>query len=463
MNYEEYTNQNSNPEQPAAPMPPPTQPSDELRTTQPPTKPPGKPQSRARRNFLQGALASGALLAGGALVYSTRDKDEESANDNFDEGTQDYGSDPLGSVRSDAQPGRVLVVVELQGGNDGLSMVVPYTSGTYYDSRPNIAIPQEEVLKINDTIGLHPNLTRLHERGIKILQGVGSKQDSLSHFDCEQLWQVGDVTGEQQYRSGFLARCVDPLDVGAPITGLAVGGQTPYFNSSRAPAIAISNTSFLNYLANDNDWALKEAFHESLKTFGSDIEDSYFDVVNKTYANLLDMGSIAGQEFVQDETNPMITDGGGLGRQLNVAADLIGANTGVRVVHARLGRFDTHTNQRGTHDQLMAQLDAAIAGFLQKAEEDGFADRVLVAVFSEFGRRVAENDRGTDHGQASNLILAGAIEPGIMGELNVADMDDRGNLKTSIPFDSLQRTCAEWLGIEGESIFPDSKTEILFT
>jgi len=421
------------------------------------------PKSKSRRHLIQGAMASGALIAGGGLVYGTKFTNKNSKEDTFENPNLEYGSDPIGSIRSDATDGRVLVVVELAGGNDGLSMVVPYGSGTYYDQRPNVAIPQEEVLTLNDTIGLHPNLARLHQRGITILQGVGSKQNSLSHFDCEGFWQRGDVDGETAYRSGFLARCIDPLDKGAPITGLAVGGHTPYFNSSRSTTIAMSNPGYLNYLSADENWERKKVFHEALRTYGSEVSDSHIDVVHKSYLNLLDMGELAGERPAPDDTNPMISDGGGLGRQLNVAAELIDSDTGVRVVHARLGGFDTHTNQRGRHDQLMTQLDASVAGFLQAAEEKGFADRVLVAVFSEFGRRVSENERGTDHGQASNIILAGAIDNVVMGEVNVADSDDRGNIKTSIPFDSVQRTCAEWLGIEGDSIFPDSDTEILFT
>ncbi len=422
------------------------------------------PKGKARRRFIQGLLATGAIGFGGAALYKANPTSQGFSSFGSPNSSLATGSDPVGVLRSDANPNRVLVIVELVGGNDGLSMVVPYTSGTYYDMRSNTAIDQGEVLALTDTLGLHPNLSQLHSRGVTVVAGVGSRFNNLSHFTSEKYWQLGDLTGDKSYKSGFLARCIDPLDQGSPVTGLATAGYTPYFNAAKAPSIALANAGALGYLVRNEDQLQKTAFQNGLADFGSLDLESHLALVGDSYDKLLDLGELTRQDQETDAiTQGMIDNGGSLGRQLAFASDLIESGSGVRVVHAKLGGFDTHNGQRGRHDNLMGQLDAAVGGFMNRMDAAGKGNEVLVAVYSEFGRRIAENDSsGTDHGQASNTLIVGPIKPQIIGDINVADIDDNGNLKTSVPFDSLQRSCAEWLGIEGSSIFGDSATELLF-
>jgi uncharacterized protein (DUF1501 family) len=195
-------------------------------------------------------------------------------------------------------------------------------------------------------------------------------------------------------------------------------------------------------------------------TFSLD-EQAMMGMVGSSWAQLLQLGATVNDQTRRenDQNNSMFTKGGSLGRQLSVAADLIAADVGVRIVHARIGGFDTHENHLNRHSELMAEVDAAIDGFLQQIELDGEADRVLVATTSEFGRRVAENNQGLDHGAASVMLLAGAgVTAGRYGSAPSIDgLDENGNLKTEVQFDSYLATLAErWLGVEGASVLPNN-------
>lgn len=413
----------------------------------------------ARRRFLQFMVAGGAAAAGVGVVYTGRDRTPPPtiAQPSTQVGVLSRANTATvneGQMLSSAVPNRVLVLVEMEGGNDGLSTVIPYGNGGYYDVRPNIAIAAEEILTLDSEVGLHPNLARLHQRGLAIVEGVGPVDGNLSHFEMVQRWDRGDVNGDGEEQSGFLARLADTLDDASPLVGLSVGGATPRFANSQASTVALDDPRSLRYLTATDDNRLL-AYQESLPAFGRD-ETEMMGMVGSSWGQLLQLGAAVNAQLERepDESNSMFTDGGGLGRQLALASTLIAADIGVRVVHARIGGFDTHENHRNRHDQLMARLDAAIDGFLTQIEADGAADRVLVATTSEFGRRVAENEGGTDHGSASVMFVAGPVTAGRYGVHTAPNLvDGRGNLPTEVPFDSYLATLAQsWLGIEAASV-----------
>lgn len=416
-----------------------------------------------RRRFLQFLVAGGATAAGGGILYSGRERLGVVAPTVEQPSTQvgvvtraNASPETVGRLLTGAPEDRVLVVVELTGGNDGLSTVVPYSSGTYYDLRPNIAIPEQEVLPLDDEVGLNPNLARLHQRGIALLEGVGPIDGNLSHFEMVQRWDAGDIDGTNELGSGFLARLADTVNNQSPLVGLSVSGNTPRFANSAASTLALDNLDSLRFLAGADD-SMLQTYHRGLRSFPPD-ESDMTGVVGSSWLQLLDLGATLSEQFDRenDESNPMFTDGGRLGRQLGLAANLISADVGVRVVHASMGGYDTHENHLNRHNQLMGQLDASVDGFLQQMELNGMADRVLVATTSEFGRRVAENDGGTDHGSGSVMMLAGPVAPGRYGLATpLTGADDNGNLPTEIPFDSYLGTLAQgWLGVEAGSVLP---------
>ncbi len=353
---------------------------------------------------------------------------------------------------------RVLVLVDFAGGNDGLSMVVPYGSSTYYDLRPNLAIAQEEVLQLDSDVGLAPALGRLHQRQIAAVEGVGPIDGSLSHFEMVDRWAQGDMLGLGGQRAGFLARLSDQVDIGGAVTGLSVAGHTPRLEASQSSTLSLSNLNQLRVLTDDG-W-IYPRYRAAVRSFGGGPMSS---TISSSWNALFAVGDSMSSDIDRvDGDSQMVREGGGLGRQLAMAAEMIKADVGVRVIHAQLGGFDTHNGHVGRHNNLMGQFDAAVDGFLQEIESVGMGDRVLVATTSEFGRRVSQNGSGLDHGSASSMLMVGPIRPGRIGDPSpINDLDGNGNLKTTIAFDRyLAALAQEWLGIEAGAVLPNSPQPI---
>ncbi len=349
---------------------------------------------------------------------------------------------------------RVLVLIEFQGGNDGLSTVVPYGDGAYYDLRPNLAIAAEEVLPLDETYGLNPELARLSERQLATIEGVGPVDGVLSHFEMVERWELGDMRGVGGQRAGFLARLSDAVDGGGAVTGLSVAGHTPRFGASESSTLALSNLNQLRILTND-DW-IYPRYRAAVRSFSGGPMST---VISESWRKLFDIGdSITTDVDKVDNEGLMIQEGAALGSQLAMAAEMIKADVGVRVIHASLGGFDTHDSHNGRHPQLMSRFDAAVSGFLDEIDGAGLSDRVLVATSSEFGRRVRENGSGLDHGAASSMLLVGPVAPGRNGDPSpITDLDDNGNLRTTIPFDRYLATLAQsWLGVDAASVLPEA-------
>ncbi len=420
----------------------------------------------SRRAFLSALGAAGAVAAGAGALSGCTSGPSAAPPGGSGPGGSGAGptggsgpGDPVGRVVPGAVDGRVLVVVDLQGGNDGLSTLVPYTSSRYRDLRPNLAVPGDEVLAGDGEVGFHPSLERLARRGLVTVEGVGPMAGDLSHFDMSARWQRGDVDGTgTRLRTGFLGRLTDALDDGSPLVGVALGGSTPHLVNDRASTMSLDSLDALWFLE-PADWSEASAYQQGLAAFGGD--DQFPAVAAGSYRQLLDLagrlsagGDADGRDV--DWDHPMVAEGGELGWQLYLAADLIGAGLGTRVVYAGVGGYDTHTGHAYAAEANLAQLDVAVDGFLSRADELGFADRVLVTTISEFGRRVPENGSGLDHGNASTMLVAGPVGDRRAGERPpLDDLDENDNLRTTIGFDRYLATLAqEWLGVEAASVLP---------
>ncbi len=415
------------------------------------------PQSFSRRAFLHRAIVAGVATAGGATLAGCGFGGGESSPplgvgatpaSGVAGGGAEQTAASAGRLMPGAVDGRVLVIVDLFGGNDGLSTLVPYGSGRYYDMRPDLAVPQDDVLAIDDEVGLHPSLTRLHERGVLAVEGVGPIDGDLSHFDMSARWQRGDVDGTNAHlRTGFLARLVDAVDDGSPLVGVSTTGSSPYLTNATAATLSMSDPDQLWMLQQD-DWDEMRFFRDQLTAFDD-------GPVAAGYARLIDLAErldTGDEEF--DWEQPMIAEGGSLGHQLYLAADLIAAGVGTRVVYAGTGDYDTHSDHQWRQADNLSQVDASVNGFLERAEQLGFADRVVVATVSEFGRRVPENGSGLDHGSASTMLVAGGGLSGLAGERPALDdLDEDDNLQTTVGFDRYLASLAqEWLGVEATSV-----------
>lgn len=423
----------------------------------------------SRRLFLQRLAMVGAATATGQLLNACS---SGSAGAGSEPGLSPMPTTPVGSLAPGHVDGRILILVDLRGGNDGLSMVVPAGSPRYFDQRPNLAIGADSVLALNERIGLNPRLTGLHRRGVTVVEGVGAWEHELSHFAMAARWEQGDVTGSHSLRTGFGGRLTDVLaqaqaqaqsqsqsqsqsgtrESASPAVGVSLAGPAPILLAQDAPTISLRGLDDLWMLA-PTDWDELLHYQEALASFAP-------SATGDSYRTLLDLGRKLADvdESSIDWDDTMLSDGGELGEQLWLAGDLISANIGTRVIATQLGGFDTHEGHEWRHDELMVQLDAAIDGFYRRAEQLGFADRVVIATHSEFGRRVRENDGGLDHGSASAMLVAGPIEHRILGQpTDVDTLDEDGNLVVSTGFDQYFGSLAEqWLGVSASSVLPST-------
>ena len=408
-----------------------------------------------RRRFLQ-TLAAGGAVASGVLTgcsSSRGSSDDVAADPSAPDGsapgtTNNEGPEPTSPVQQVATD-KVLVIIDLQGGSDGLSTVVPYGNPAYYAARPTLAVPADRVLRLDGEVGLNPRLARLSARGVTTVEGVGPINGTLSHFAMQQRWQNGDASGLFAPSAGFLARIADRIaHEQGELVGVSVGGQTPHFSGAAAANLTLANTNELQFLARSSWWSGQGSLVDGLAAFQPTVTP--LSTVAESYRVLLSLANRL-DSIVSAPPAPgsALAEAGELGQRLSTAADLIIANVGVRVVYAQLPGWDTHQGHLFTHDHLLGILDAGIDGFLHKLEAANAADNVLVATTSEFGRRVAENGDGFDHGVASTMLLVGQGDRGRFGDRsNLTDLDMDGNIRTAVSFDSYLASLAhEWLGV----------------
>jgi uncharacterized protein (DUF1501 family) len=394
-----------------------------------------------RRDFLRLGLGSSTLLACGSSV-------------------------PLFLARSAralaAQPagakGSVLVVVQLDGGNDGLNTVVPFKDDDYRKHRPRLRLDEKSVAKIDDHVGLHPALRGftklLQEQKLAVVQSVGYPNPNRSHFESMAIWQTARLDGASD-TPGWLARFLDAIPVvpGGDVPAMHLSGellpQALAGANRHVPSLA-SLEQFRRRLgvpegsgAAAQRVALDEAARRQRGTPGSLLEFVERSAA-LTYASSARLESVAGRGA--DATYPEFY---GLARRLRVIAQLIQAGLDTAIYYTQLGNFDTHANQLGNHENLLREVGDSLQAFVNDLTMSGDARRVLVLVFSEFGRRLAENaSGGTDHGTAAPVFVLGpAVKAGLHGPYpNLRDLQD-GDPKHAIDFRRVYATLLQgWLG-----------------
>ncbi len=347
---------------------------------------------------------------------------------------------------------RVLVLVNLQGGNDGLNTVVPYGMQQYYRFRPTLGITQGDVLTINGQIGLNPQLKSLkdmYDKGmVAIVQGVGYPQPDHSHFRSTEIWQT--AAPEKYERTGWLGRYLDEANLPKDnlFNAVAVAPVLPealIANRTDVPAIGAIN----GYgLASDRNAASRAAFSSLARDTRAPFNSPYLSMV----AEIEDHAQRGSEElpklvagYKTDASYPATP----VGRSLALAAQIIGSKLGTRILYVQHGSFDTHAAQKGTQDRLLAELSNAMKAFYDDLAAHGNDKRTLTMTFSEFGRRVAENaSRGTDHGEAAPVFLVGGgVKGGLYGTQPSMDNLDNGDIRFTTDFRSVYATVIEkWFG-----------------
>ncbi len=347
---------------------------------------------------------------------------------------------------------RVLVVVNLQGGNDGLNTVVPFGMPSYYEYRPTLGIAASDALHIDDTIGLNPQMRSfkaLFDQGkVAIVQGVGYPKPDFSHFRSTEIWQTAAPT---TYAStGWLGRYLDAEPSAARANlfdAVAIAPVLPaLLVAENVDVPAISQIGGYG-LTSDRNASSRDAFH----SFVADTQVPFHSPYLARVAEIEDHAQRGSQELpklVAGYKSEGAYPATPLGRSLALAAQIIGTKLGTKVLYVQHGSFDTHTTQKGTQDRLLAEFSNAIAAFYTDLAAHGNDTRVLTMTFSEFGRRVGENaSRGTDHGTAAPAFLIGGnVKGGVYGTHPSLDDLDNGNLRFGTDFRSLYATVLEkWL------------------
>lgn len=344
------------------------------------------------------------------------------------------------TVHGDENP--ILVLVQLSGGNDGLSMIVPHGDDDYHGARRSIRWRAEDVLPIDDYRGWNGELEQLAARysdgGVALIEGVGYARPNRSHFKSYEIWHTGDERGRAA-GDGWIGRlCAE--EFGAKVAAnrvIHVGSRVPYsLFSTLHPAASFTVPAGYRWVGTGDSLA---AFSEPEAT-GNDALAFVRRRMQDARAS-----SAAVRGAVVRYSTPVEYPATRFGTDLRAVAALANGRIGTRVLSIELGGFDTHNDQRRRHDELMRTLDRGLGAFQDDLERTEAGRRVITLVFSEFGRRVAENgSRGTDHGCAGPMLALGArVNGGLFGaHPSLSELDD-GDLIYTTDFRSVYADAIE--------------------
>jgi uncharacterized protein (DUF1501 family) len=377
--------------------------------------------------------------------------------------------------KESGKDGRILVVLQLSGGNDGLSTVVPYGDDTYYRERGALAHPANTVLKVNDYIGLNGKLTGLMDLiqagELAIVQGVGYPNPNRSHFRSMDIWQSGQPEREAPI-SGWLGRYFDNTCPGCdPKVGINIGDTLPLtLQGERVLPMSFGRPDAYRYHGMDQQdyLALNQSTDapapapaapavgrqkSSAPTAPIVTSDSQLDFLHRTAMD----AQISSDDILRIVRNHHGTGypNGEFGTGLQTIAAMIAGGLSTRVYYISLGGFDTHAGQANRHDQLMTQMSQGLSAFWADLKGQGNDQRVMMMTFSEFGRRVTANaSGGTDHGAAAPMLIMGkGIQAGVVGKHPSLTNLDQGDLRYGIDFRNVYATILQnWLDTSSKPV-----------
>ena len=331
--------------------------------------------------------------------------------------------------------GKLLILVELNGGNDGLNTLVPYADQNYYGLRPRIGIARDQVLQLSEHEGLHPSLAALmplwKSGELAVVRGVGYPNPNLSHFRGIEIWDT--ASGSEEFlQEGWLARAFRAYQVPKSFAaeGVVVGNSNlgPLMGGSRT--VAITNTEqFLRQASLVRGAPLPAASNRALSHILK-VEDEITQAAR---------GLVGSKGLVTPFPQSLF------GNAVRTAAMALTGREPVAAIRLSLGSFDTHQNQLETHARLLRQLGEGMAALKAALVELGRWDSTLVMTYAEFGRRPAENgSNGTDHGTANvHFVMGGRVKGGLHGEAPRLDRLDNGNLVHAVDFRNLYATALQ--------------------
>lgn len=361
--------------------------------------------------------------------------------------------------KSDPAP-RTLLLLELNGGNDGLDTVIPYREDVYYASRSRVGIAPDRVLRLDDYRGFHPSLVGLRgvweAGGLAIVEGAGYPTPNHSHFTSLDIWHTGQLSGRNS-GDGWIGRLMAqmyPSDRSEP-HAVHVGQTLPYsLHSSTHPIVCFDSPPAYRWAENGSAIAAASTPENPMPRAGSKGGKSPLETIRGIASNAQVSSAEVRRSAARYEPRVEYPRSD-IGQDLRTAAALLSSNIGVRVMSVAQYGYDTHEDHRRRHDVLMGDLDAALTAFLLDVRGTPAGDNCLVMAFSEFGRRVADNaSNGIDHGTAGPMFLTGTpVKGGLYGKHpSLQDLHD-GDLIHTTDFRTVYAGVLErWFGVESEPI-----------
>jgi uncharacterized protein (DUF1501 family) len=356
-----------------------------------------------------------------------------------------------GTLLKDASKGKILVVVQLSGGNDGLNTIIPYKNDLYYSLRPKLSISKDSALTLTDEIGMHPEmagLKQLYDQGyLSIVNNVGYPNPNRSHFRSMDIWQSASEAN-QNLSTGWIGRYLDSA-CQMPYQTLEIDDVLSLaLKGNRMNGIAVTDLSKLYKNTDDN----------FLKTINSNHQKADGDAINYLYKTLsetyLSANYLSQKKKLYSSASHY--DANEFARRLRTIAELIIADANCCVYYITLSGFDTHTDQKAKQGKLLKTLSEGLNSFVCDLQQNNRFKDVAVMVFSEFGRRVTENaSNGTDHGTANVVMVLNENlkKKGLYNAPSDLLNLDNEDLKFSIDFRNIYSTLLNnWLHADATKI-----------
>jgi uncharacterized protein (DUF1501 family) len=349
---------------------------------------------------------------------------------------------------------RTLVLVTLYGGNDGLATVIPYADPAYHDARPELAYRPDEVLHLDGQLGLNPGMKGFAglfaDKRLAIVRGVEYPKPDHSHFRSMDIWQTGSPGGPTN--TGWLGRWLD------------VTGGDPRHAVSFEPVLPVVLAGAKTAGAAVPTGKNATTAHQALAGFGQPApgEPPLQARAARSFADLVEIDSMI-HSLPAPSASPTSAGKNALGAQLDLVARCVEAGVATRVFSVSLGGFDLHADEKETQQRLLTELDAAVTAFVRRMAGTAQGRNVVVAIYSEFGRRVRANaSQGTDHGTASDVFLLGApVKGGFYGtQPSLTDLDN-GDFKVAMDFrDVYAALLRDVLAIDPGKVLPGWSTHL---
>jgi uncharacterized protein (DUF1501 family) len=356
---------------------------------------------------------------------------------------------------------RKLVVTQLAGGNDALNTLVPYGEGLYYDNRPLVRIPQEDVLAINDEVGFRPGMEpikALWDQGkVAVIQGIGYPNPNRSHFRSMDIWHTALPEGIGD--EGWLGRVIRDMDPRADnvLTGVNFGRGLPRSLAVRGvPVASVGNLETYGLFPDMQDKSMKEAALATFsKMYGGQGKDTVIEFIGQTGRDALtgaDILRTAPAKYVSGvEYGPSDIAG-----SLKSAAQVMFADLGARIFYTTQGGYDNHSGELPTHSQLWGDLASGIGDLMDDMDEHESGDDTIIFVHTEFGRRIRDNGSGTDHGSGGvAFVIGNSVRGGLYGEYPSLRPEDQleGDLHFNNDFRMTYTSILEgWFGLDAAPI-----------